>query len=278
MTGTRLNDCTPTPDEQAKYHEAQIRALRSKSANPRHQRPWGTIVYEWSAEEIDVLLRLLDEARAEATVAMEQLRKTCAEILGADTDWPQHGNVPFAIAVALQLRVTAIREARAEIAHLTKDNESYRATQEQAVHDRDIAWTEIARLRAPPEADVMELAHKIAAEIDVEHDDTMQDKCAVCQRVIPFIARALTAYGDQRAANARREARAAAFEEAAQRLNEESERRIAAQISGAIVVGVCVSLIRALAAAPPQSERPPQTITPWHDSTVPPLAPLPSQE
>jgi hypothetical protein len=164
MTGTRLNDCTPTPDEQAKYHEAQIRALRSKSANPRHQRPWGTIVYEWSAEEIDVLLRLLDEARAEATVAMEQLRKTCAEILGADTDWPQHGNVPFAIAVALQLRVTAIREARAEIAHLTKDNESYRATQEQAVHDRDIAWREIAQRAREARATAIKEASKAIEE------------------------------------------------------------------------------------------------------------------
>jgi hypothetical protein len=148
---------------------------------------------------------------------------------------------------------------------------------------------EQAKYANPPEADVMELARKIAAEIDVEHDNTMQDKCAVCQRVIPFIARALAAYGDQRAREgamraairnyndadeeiirAKREARAAALEEAAQVADKLAPLRSIYKNVGAS--------IRALAAAPPQSERPPQTITPWHDSTVPPLAPLPSQE
>jgi hypothetical protein len=39
----------------------------------------------------------------------------------------------------------------------------------------------------------LERAKKIAAEIDVERDDTMQANCRVCQRVIPFIAAALAA-------------------------------------------------------------------------------------
>jgi hypothetical protein len=131
MTGTRLNDCTPTPNEQAKYvisdaeREAQIRRNHSLA---EFKNGWGEnktghkdgFVYDhW--KEKDDLLHLLDKARAEATVAREQLRKTCAKILGADTDWPQHDNVSFAIAVALHLRVTAIREARSEIARLIEE-------------------------------------------------------------------------------------------------------------------------------------------------------------
>lgn len=47
-----------------------------------------------------------------------------------------------------------------------------------------------------------ELARKIASELDVEHDDTWQESCRVCQRVIPLIASAIT--------EARREGHAAA--------------------------------------------------------------------
>ena len=50
---------------------------------------------------------------------------------------------------------------------------------------------------------------------------------------------------------AKREARAAAIEEAAHRLDEEYARRVTAQIPGAIVVEVCACLIRALADTPP---------------------------
>jgi hypothetical protein len=206
MTGTRLNDCTPTPNEQAKYvisdaeHEAQIRRNHSLA---EFKNGWGEnktghkdgFVYDhW--KEKDDLLHLLDKARAEATVAREQLRKTCAKILGADTDWPQHDNVSFAIAVALHLRVTAIREARSEI----------------------------ARLRTPPEADVMELARKLRSITYRQSGGAVHDMSD------EEASRALTAYGDQRAREAEaamrdklldhadacvREARAAAIEEAA---------------------------------------------------------------
>lgn len=40
---------------------------------------------------------------------------------------------------------------------------------------------------------VERLAGRIASEIDVEHDETTQTNCSICQRVIPFIAQSLTA-------------------------------------------------------------------------------------
>jgi hypothetical protein len=255
---------------------------------------------------------------------MEQLRKTCVKILGADTDWPKHGNVPFAIAVALQLRVIAIREARAEIVHLKEqiDHENIAAAEETALRlrippdeqakygatsatEREaqiaraklyirsdryvsnptkppprtqdfIAWldaalaaldelrgrvreledeiarlradagdtevnyarelsrmkAEIARLHAPPEADVMERAHKVISDW---RPDWPIAAIGDATKLIQILICALTAYGDQRAREgamraairnyndadeeiirAKREARAAAIEEAAQ--------------------------------------------------------------
>ncbi len=51
-----------------------------------------------------------------------------------------------------------LREARAEIARLTRENESLEATSEQAHHDRNLSWrhiaerdAEIAQLRADKE-------------------------------------------------------------------------------------------------------------------------------
>jgi hypothetical protein len=58
---------------------------------------------------------------------------------------------------------------------------------------------------APPPGDAGERARKIAAEIDVEHDETPQADCKVCQRVIPFITAALQSYGTAAASQARRE-------------------------------------------------------------------------
>jgi hypothetical protein len=167
MTGTRLNDCTPTPDEQAKYtisdteREAQIRRNHSLA---EFKNGWGEsktgykdgLAYDhW--KEKDDLFHLLDEARAE-----------------------------------------------------------------------------IARLRAPPEADVMEIAW-VTLGYTADPAWIINDP----QRFpdVHAVARALTAYGDQRAREAEaamrdklldhadacvREARAAAFEEAAQIANDQT--------------------------------------------------------
>jgi hypothetical protein len=58
---------------------------------------------------------------------------------------------------------------------------------------------------APPPGDAGERAREIAAEIDVEHDETPQADCKVCQRVIPFITAALQSYGTVTASQAWRE-------------------------------------------------------------------------
>jgi hypothetical protein len=147
MTGTRLNDCTPTPDEQAKYtisdaeREAQI---REQWISPN----WSELCHNYP---VPTLLRLLDEARSE-----------------------------------------------------------------------------IARLRAPPEADVMERAHKVISDW---RPDWPIAAIGDATKLIQILVRSLTAYGDQRARDARqqilvdstplreavaREARASALEEAAQ--------------------------------------------------------------
>jgi predicted nucleic acid-binding Zn-ribbon protein len=173
MTGTRLNDCTPTPDEQAKYDteikdEAQIRECMARDV--------------FLAVDQRTLLRLLDEARAE----IARLRTLRDEWEG---------------------RWLALKTER----HGERDREG---AMRAAIRNYNDADEEIIR--------------------------------------------------------AKREARAAALEEAAQVADKLAPLRSIYKNVGAS--------IRALAAAPPQSERPPQTITPWHDSTVPPLAPLPSQE
>lgn len=63
---------------------------------------------ETCAATIDALC----EKRVSAALEpWEQLRRTCAQMLGCDTDWPQHGNAPLAIASALQLRVKWLQEA-----------------------------------------------------------------------------------------------------------------------------------------------------------------------
>lgn len=42
---------------------------------------------------------------AGAADQMDELRRACAEIIGADPEtWPSHGNAPLAIAAALALR------------------------------------------------------------------------------------------------------------------------------------------------------------------------------
>ncbi len=43
------------------------------------------------------------------TDTMDDLRRACTEILGADPEtWPEHGNAPLAIAAALQVKVNEV--------------------------------------------------------------------------------------------------------------------------------------------------------------------------
>ncbi|HXI49022.1 MAG TPA: hypothetical protein VNH39_10570, partial [Steroidobacteraceae bacterium] len=150
----RLNDCTPTPDEQAKYadgvkdeREAQIRECMARDV--------------FLAVDQRTLLRLLDEARAEIAEQQSEIEELAA-------------------------KVGPVTERNGELRGRVRELES-----------------EIARLRAPPEADVMEIArelfpaewNEIWARLPIHSYEELKAR----------IARALTAYGDQRA----REARAA---------------------------------------------------------------------
>jgi hypothetical protein len=87
--------------------------------------------------------------------------------------------------------------------------------------------------RAPP-ADVMERAHKVISDW---RPDWPIAAIGDATKLIQILVRALTAYGDQRA----REARASAIEEAGAALRQSLGRVLAPKI-------------RALAVAPPQSE------------------------
>jgi hypothetical protein len=51
---------------------------------------------------------------SDAATALDHLRRTCAEIIGADPDvWPEHRNAPLAIAAVLGLRQSEVERARA---------------------------------------------------------------------------------------------------------------------------------------------------------------------
>ncbi len=96
-----------------------------------------------------------DQRAREARTPMEDLRKSCVEILGQDANWPAHGNVPVAIAAALQLHVTGAREARAaaveEAAQRLEANPRWvnAAAAVRALHDTppQPGWRDIASAR-----------------------------------------------------------------------------------------------------------------------------------
>jgi hypothetical protein len=170
MTGTRLNDCTPTPDEQAKYGAA---SAAEREAQIRQRT---TEAYAFTCSDSGIsnarldrveLLRLLDEARAE-----------------------------------------------------------------------------IARLRAPPAVDVMELARQLLPMGDGRG-------CWNFDAIRERVARALTVYGDQRA----REARAAAIEAVKEALIPTPDTLTNEWAFGwDHARDKALLALRALAATPPQSE------------------------
>jgi hypothetical protein len=190
MTGTRLNDCDLAPGEKAKYdaeREAQIaRAklyIRSDRyvSNPTKPPPRTQDFIAW----LDAALAALEEARTEATVVMEQLRKTCAEILGTDTDWPNYA-----------LTVTELDGKRREVAEaLARLRADAGDTEVNYARELSRMKAEIARLRAPPAADVMELARSL---LDFTgYPPPNQTKKEWIEECVARVARALTTYGDQ---------------------------------------------------------------------------------
>ena len=69
--------------------EAEIRRCREGQTTPLQRNPWGSGVYGWGVAEIDCLLRLLDEARAEIARLIklnEQLGKVNAGLRQKLTD------------------------------------------------------------------------------------------------------------------------------------------------------------------------------------------------
>jgi hypothetical protein len=258
MTGTRLNDCDLAPGEKAKYdaeREAQIaRAklyIRSDRyvSNPTKPPPRTQDFIAW----LDAALAALEEARTEATVVMEQLRKTCAEILGTDTDWPNYA-----------LTVTELDGKRREVAEaLARLRADAGDTEVNYARELSRMKAEIARLRAPPAADVMELARSL---LDFTgYPPPNQTKKEWIEECVARVARALTTYGDQRARDARQqilvdstplreavahEARAAAWAEAI--LMVDDETHITHNFPAPPIIAKMRE--RALAAAPPQSE------------------------
>jgi len=107
----------------------------------------------------------------------------------------------------------------------------------------DEARAEIARLRVPAEADVMERAGGVFDEVvALLFDGTRPKPYLRPDAIIP-----IAAYGDQRA----REARAAALEEVKRRISNLGSLHRDGRISRGAAMGACDA---ALAAAPPQSE------------------------
>jgi hypothetical protein len=127
-----------------------------------------------------------------------------------------------------------------------------------------------------PSTDVMELARSL---LDFTgYPPPNQTKKEWVEECVARVARAFTAYGDRRAHDARqqilvdstplreaiaREARAAAIEEAAQAASPIADEELpepywdnarARRMDWACAVGRCVSRIRTLATAPPQSQ------------------------
>jgi hypothetical protein len=193
MTGTRLNDCTPTPDERAKY---------GADAEREAQKP--------------LLSNALDDFHA----------TRCGH------NYP-FADCPWENCLGRE-NARLLNEARAEI----------------------------ARLRAPPAADVMEIA-RVALGYTADPAWIINDP----QRFpdVHAVARALTTYGDQRARDARQqilvdstplreavahEARAAAWAEAI--LMVDDETHITHNFPAPPIIAKMRE--RALAAAPPQSE------------------------
>jgi hypothetical protein len=200
MTGTRLNDCTPTPEEQAKYttisasREALIRRNHSLA---EFKNGWGEnktgykegIAYDYWKEKDD-LFHLLNEARAE----IARLRA------------PPEADV-MKLAWGLISGGTVVgQELANRIAH------ALTVYGEQRAHDaRAAAWAE--------------------AILMVDDETHITHNFPAPPIITKMRERALTAYGDQRARDARqqilvdstplreavaREARDAALEEAAQ--------------------------------------------------------------
>lgn len=65
--------------------------------------------------ELRTQLATMTAERDVLQTSMNELRKTCAEIIGADEQtWPGHGNVPLAIAACLALRDAELRKTTAE--------------------------------------------------------------------------------------------------------------------------------------------------------------------
>lgn len=56
-----------------------------------------------------------DKTGREPATELNELRRACARIIGADEEtWPEHGNAPLAIAAAFAIRDRGLREARAD--------------------------------------------------------------------------------------------------------------------------------------------------------------------
>lgn len=72
----------------------------------------------WNTRADDTLrtqLAAMTAERDELQTSMDELRKTCAEIIGADPQtWPDHGNAPLAIAACLGLRDAELQKTTAE--------------------------------------------------------------------------------------------------------------------------------------------------------------------
>jgi len=72
----------------------------------------------WNTRADDTLrtqLAAMTAGRDALQTSMNELRKTCAEIIGADPQtWPDHGNAPLAIAACLGLRDAELQKTTAE--------------------------------------------------------------------------------------------------------------------------------------------------------------------
>jgi hypothetical protein len=240
MTGTRLDDCTPAPDAEREAQKLSQPAILPDCMLPDGADPCKG--YQRLREVIEgqgLSMTAMDKELREARIAIQaqngvrasldaDVMEIARVVLGytADPAWIINDPQRFPDVHAVARALTEYGDQCVAKAGVTDE--------------RDAARAEIAEQQAsppecaPPEADVMERAHKVISDW---RPDWPIAAIGDATKLIQILVRALTAYGDQRA----REARASAIEEAGAALRQSLGRVLAPKI-------------RALAVAPPQSE------------------------
>lgn len=93
-------------------------------------------------------LAAMTAERDELQTSMDELRKACAEVIGADPQtWPDHGNAPLAIAASLGLRSIELDRATAERDNWKETSVTIAGELADTKDERDAAMAKVVVLR-----------------------------------------------------------------------------------------------------------------------------------